>query len=126
MLNQSILPKIFFFLLLSVVSSATQLKAQETFQEIYEKYLRGETTRIHTIEHMIEHLEHDHSEHDIIKCLTPLMILIENERQESSFSNPLFLKKQHQPKKIFPLTSLYHLLVNLKSIMLHQGVTKYH
>lgn len=92
MLNQSILSKIFFFLLLSVVSSATQLKAQETFHDIYEKYLRGETTRIHTIEHMMEHLEHDHSEHDFIKCLTPLMILIENERQESSFSNPLFLK----------------------------------
>lgn len=92
MLNQSILPKIFFFLLFIVVSSATQLKAQETFQEIYEKYLRGETTRIHTIEHMMEHLEHDHSEHDFIKCLTPLMILVENERQESSFSNPLFLK----------------------------------
>ena len=101
MLNQSILSKIFFFLLLSVVSSATQLKAQDTFQEIYYDYLRGETTRLQTIETMAHYLEHDHHEHDIIKCLTPLIILMENEQQETNTSNPLFLKNAPNKTEFF-------------------------
>jgi hypothetical protein len=101
LLNQSILSKIFFFLLLSVVSSATQLKAQDTFQEIYYDYLRGETTRLQTIETMVHYLEHDHHEHDIIKCLTPLIILMENEQQETNTSNPLSLKTAPNKTEFF-------------------------
>ena len=61
--------KAFYLQCIFIFCCATQLKAQVTFQDIYQDYLRGETTRLQTIETMAHYLEHDHHEHDIIKCL---------------------------------------------------------
>ena len=77
-----------------MLMSVVHLKAQESFNGIYQEYLNGEATRSQTIDRLIQFLEHDHEhdDHDISKCLTPLMILMESERQETNKPIPLLLK----------------------------------
>ena len=45
--------------------------------------------------------EHDHDEHGLIKCLTPLIVLMENEQQETNTSKPLLFLKNAPNKTEF-------------------------
>lgn len=80
------------FIFMMTVAS---LSAQSSFNKLYQNYLAGERNKVDTIEDMISHLKsYDHqNENEFTKCLTPLMILLESEKESL---NDEFLQKLNE------------------------------